>query len=85
MQTIKLYRYIRPDGGVTVSTIKPEGAYTQMVRLMADDGKSITRDGMNLTSCVDTDTADGWREVDASADEGAAPGVHPSGWEKVAT
>jgi hypothetical protein len=35
-----------------------------MVRLVADDGKVLTQDGENLTSCVDTETADGWYEVD---------------------
>lgn len=28
MQTITLYRYTRPNGGVTVSTVKPSGEYT---------------------------------------------------------
>lgn len=65
MQTITLYRYIRKDGGVTVSTVKPEGEYTEMVRLVADEGKALTQDGENLTFCVDTDSTDGWYEVEA--------------------
>lgn len=64
MEIIKLYKYIRPEGGVTVSPIMPEGEYTEMMRLVADEGKLLTKDGENLTSCVDTDTADGWYEVD---------------------
>ena len=85
MQTIKLYRYTREDGGVTVSPVEPDVDYTVLYRLVADEGKTLTQDNVDFRECVDTDTADGWREVDASADEGAAPGVHPSRWEKVAT
>lgn len=65
MQTINLYRYVRADGGVTVSPVKPDGEYTEMVRLVADDGKMLTNDGEHLTGCVDVITADGWYEVDA--------------------
>lgn len=69
MQIIQLYRYIRPDGGVTVSPVKPEGDYTEMVRLVADEHKLLTKDGENLTSCVDTETEAGWYEVDAPEEE----------------
>lgn len=64
MEIIKLYKFIRPEGGVTVSPIKPEGEYTEMVRLVADEGKLLTKDGENLTSCVDTETSEGWYEVE---------------------
>lgn len=62
MQTITLYRYTRPDGGVTVSTVKPDADYTELTRLVADDGYTLT-DGMNYTSCTDTDNLDIWSEV----------------------
>lgn len=62
MQTIKLYRFIRPDGGVTVSTVKPDGEYTELARLVADEGMTLT-DGVNHTCCTDTDTPDIWSEV----------------------
>lgn len=64
MQIIKLYKYKRADGGITVSPSVPEGEYTEMVRLVADEHKLLTKDGENFTSCVDTDSADGWYEVD---------------------
>ena len=64
MEIIKLYKYNRPEGGVTVSPVMPEGEYTEMVRLVADEGKLLTKGGENLTSCVDTDNAEGWYEVD---------------------
>lgn len=71
MQAITLYRYNRADGGVTISPVKPDGEYTEMVRLVADEGKVLTNDGENFTSCVDTDTAAGWYEVDVPTEDEA--------------
>lgn len=64
MQVIKLYKYNRTRGGVTVSPIKPDCEYTELVRLVADEGKVLTNDGENVTSCIDTETVDGWYEID---------------------
>ena len=64
MQTIILYKYNREGGGVSVSPVKPDGEYTEMYRLVADEGKALTNDGVNFTSCIDVDSADGWDEVD---------------------
>lgn len=65
MQIVNLYKYRREDGGVTVSPVKPEGVeYTMKFRLIADDGKALTRDGVELTPCCDVDSSDGWYEVD---------------------
>lgn len=74
MQPIKLYRYNRVDGGVTISPVKPDCEYTEMVRLVADEGKVLTKDGENFTDCIDTDTADGWYEVDATESEATDEG-----------
>ena len=69
MQTINLYRYNRPDGGVTVSTQKPECEYTELYRLIADEGMILT-DGTIKTSCVDTTDASIWTEIkDTKTDE----------------
>ena len=65
MQTIKLYKYTRDNGGVTVSPVKPDCDYVECVRLVSDEGMALTKDGVNLTSCVDTDSTDGWYEVEA--------------------
>lgn len=65
MQIIPIYKYNRPDGGVTVSPVQPDVEYTEMVRLVADEGKVLTRDEVTFSACVDTDIADGWHEVDA--------------------
>lgn len=62
MKTINLYRYIRPDGGVTVSTVKPDSEYTELTRLVADEGYILT-DGVHYTSCIDTGYPDAWVEV----------------------
>ena len=63
MQNITLYRYNRPDGGVTVSPVKPEGEYTEMFRLVADEGMLLT-DGNNTTICTDTDNPSVWYEIE---------------------
>lgn len=63
MQKITLYRYIRPDGGVTVSTVKPDAEYTEMTRLVADEGYILT-DGVNYTACTDTDNPSVWSEAE---------------------
>ena len=65
MQTITLYKYTRADGGVTVSPIKPDCEYTEMYRLIADEGKVLTQDGVDTTTCVDVESVEGWYEVDA--------------------
>ena len=62
MHVINLYRYIRPDGGVTVSTIQPDVAYTNLYRLVADEGMILT-DGSITTPCVDTSDPSLWSEV----------------------
>ena len=70
MNIIPIYRYSRADGGITDSPKKPEGVeYTERVRLVADDGKMLTRDGVELCPAIDADSAEGWAEVDAPATE----------------
>lgn len=71
MQTKTLYKYQRADGGTTISPVKPDCEYTEKVRLIADEGKALTKDGENFTACTDTDTAAGWYEVDAPEDDTA--------------
>lgn len=69
MQIINLYRYTRPDGGVTVSPVRPEGEYEPMYRLVADEGMALTKDGEILTSCADVNSTDGWYEVEMPEEE----------------
>lgn len=66
MQIIPLYKYQRAEGGITVSPIKPEKTeITEAVRIIADEGKMLTIDGINYTQCADVESAEGWFEVDA--------------------
>lgn len=59
-----LYKYKRPDGGVTVSVNKPDGVYNVMYRIIADNGKLVTRNGNDGYSVIDTDYDYGWYEID---------------------
>ena len=69
MQTITLYRYTRPDGGMSTSPVKPDAAdYTIKYRLIADEGMAMT-DGDIITMCVDTDTVNEWTEIEYSEEE----------------
>ncbi len=69
MQRVTLYRYKREGGGVTVSPIKPAGEYTELYRLIADDGYTLT-DGATVCVCVDTDRPELWYEIiDETANE----------------
>ena len=70
MQTITLYKYTRADGGITISPKKPdwECEYTEMYRLVADEGKALTQDGDNTFPCVDVKSTDGWYEVEVNED-----------------
>ena len=65
MKVITLYKYTREDGGITVSPNKPESEHAELVRIIADEGKRITKDGEKLYTVIDQETADGWYEVDA--------------------
>lgn len=62
-----LYRFIRPNGGVTVSLNKPGVEYTTLVRLIADVGKVLVKDGVEY-HCIDTDSSEGWVEYSHKAD-----------------
>lgn len=63
MQILPLYRYTRPDGGTTVSTVKPDAEYTELFRLVADEGMVLT-DGNITTFCTDTADPSLWSEVE---------------------
>lgn len=67
MQVINLYKYIREDGGVTVSPIKPDCEYTEMFRIVADEGKVLVK-GDVVTTCADVESIEGWEEIDEPED-----------------
>lgn len=65
MQIKPLYKYKRPDGGITVSPTKPEGIeFSEEFRLIADEGKLLIKDREHTTPCIDVDITDGWYEID---------------------
>ena len=47
-----LYKYQRPDGGYTVSPVKPDGHYQVRWRLIAEEGMAITN-GETTTTVID--------------------------------
>ena len=73
MYYIPLYKVIRNDGGVTMTTEKPdEMAEPAQIRVIAGKGKRVTTDGIKLYICRDVDivgsieeTLAPWYEVDA--------------------
>lgn len=66
MKITTLYKYNRTDNKTTVSPIKPDCEYTEMYRLIAEEGGAIT-DGFIICGCVDTEDTSSWR--DATAEE----------------
>ena len=73
MEIKELYRYTREDGGVTVSTTKPEDTeYEITYRLIADDSMELVK-GDVRTICVDTDDITGWTEEPAPEPEEPEP------------
>ena len=64
MKIVNLYKYIRDDGGVTVSPVKPNIEYIEMFRLIADEGKELMN-GDIRTPCIDVESTEGWSEIDA--------------------
>lgn len=62
MQIIPLYKYEREEGGITVSPMKPDGTYTEMFRIVAEEGMVLVN-GDIVTSCTDVESLDGWGEV----------------------
>ena len=67
--TVKaMYKYSGANGEV-VSPVELPMAHSAVTRLIADSGKMITNDGESLFSVLDTDSAEGYYEVDAPAEE----------------
>ena len=67
-----LYKITREDGGITITPNKPSDdiEYTEGgVRIIAEEDKYVTKDGINSFSVYDTDSSDGWYEIDRPKDE----------------
>lgn len=55
------------DSYYVESTIKPQNEYTTKIRLTADEGKSLTKDGIDLypSVIIDESGISEWFEVDS--------------------
>ena len=62
MIIMNTYKYYEDERHYCVSPIKPDCEYTEAVRLIAEEGHALTKDGINYYYCVDADSADGWLE-----------------------
>ena len=71
MERKTLYRYLREDGGYTVSPVKPEGtAYSKRYRLIAEEGKAITN-GIDICAVIDVASrreCDLWQDCELPAE-----------------
>ena len=67
MKRKTLYRYLREDGGYTISPVKPEGtAYTMRYRLIAEEGMAITNGEMTVgvIDLVHRKDCEAWTDCD---------------------
>lgn len=66
MQILPLYRYSSEDY-IVDSPEKPDVEYIERARLVADQGKGLTKDDINKHTIIDVDLDDvsNWREIDA--------------------
>ena len=68
MEIKTLYKYVRADDGITVSLTKPDVEYTELFRLVADEGMELVKDDIHA-ACIDTDTIEGWTEIELQPEE----------------
>ena len=63
MEIVNLYKYEDSNGFVVTPIKRNDTDIPSGYRLIADDGKALTKDGINLCPAVDTDITEGWYEV----------------------
>lgn len=66
MKIIQLYRIIESTGATTISPREPESGeyYLDRFRVIADENKVLRRNGAIYGPMTDTDTNEGWEEID---------------------
>jgi len=69
MRTITLYRYERADKKFSISPRKPDVPYTTLVRLIADEDKVLTKNGIDICTMIDVDDTQGWYEIEAPQED----------------
>lgn len=62
MRVINLYRFLRPNGGTTVSLEKPDANYSILYRVIADEGNTLVLPNGEKTFCADVDDTTGITE-----------------------
>ena len=77
MQIEEYYRYANGNGGTDVSMTRPSGErpFTTIYRLVADDGKMLTADGIDRYCAVEIyllEDAEQWEEVATEGGKTAA-------------
>lgn len=70
MQILSLYRYENHLGQLVISPREPiVTSYATLYRIIAEDGKMLTKDDINVTPVVDTYSTEEWREIDWKEEE----------------
>lgn len=70
MQVLPLYKYENTLGQTVISPREPMAtSYTTLYRIVAEDGKMLTKDDINVTPVVDTYSIEKWREIDWKEEE----------------
>lgn len=64
MQIINLYRYEQSNGIVITPNQRDSEDVPHAYRLIADEGKSLVKDEVDIGQCIDTPTTDGFTETD---------------------
>lgn len=64
MQIKKFYHIITPNGN-EVTEVEPKAPYVVSYQITPDDGKVLTLNGEPFEGTVETDSLDGWEEMDA--------------------
>lgn len=69
MQIITLYRYEREPNKIDVSPNKPDSEYTTLFRLIADEKKVLTKNGIDICTVIDVDNTEEWYEIEAPQED----------------
>lgn len=61
--TIKNFYHIITDHGNEVTDVEPKVPYVVSYQITPDEGKVLTLNGEPFEGTVETDTLDGWEEI----------------------
>lgn len=70
MQILPLFKYENHLGQTIISPREPIAtSYTTLYRIVADEGKMLTKDDINVAPVVDTYSIEEWKEIDWKEEE----------------